>query len=138
MHRLTVDLMWSKEWSFALQKKKNQRKQIHRGYLVFSVKDRNFMLLTLLVEVLKNQYSSFPLFPVAFPFRIAIQLQYYVKGEKCKVNDVILPSGCEEINLGNKNMKIGTSVRSKNIFTDSSRYPTGKHEIKYIELLGFM
>ena len=32
-------------------------------------------------------------------------------------------------------MKIGiftgvTSVRSKNIFTDISRYPTGKHEIK--------
>ena len=24
----------------------------------------------------------------------------------------------------------GTSVRSKNIFTDISRYPTGKHEIK--------
>ena len=46
------------------------------------------------------------------------------------------PSGCEAraINLGNKNVKIGiftgaTSVRSKNIFTDISRYPTGKHEI---------
>ena len=26
----------------------------------------------------------------------------------------------------------GTSVRSKNIFTDIYRYPTGKHEIKYI------
>ena len=25
----------------------------------------------------------------------------------------------------------GTSVRSKNIFTDISRYPTGKHEIKF-------
>ena len=24
----------------------------------------------------------------------------------------------------------GTSVKSKNIFTDISRYPTGKHEIK--------
>ena len=43
------------------------------------------------------------------------------------VNDVIFPSGCEArtINLGNKNMKIGiftggTSVRSKNIFTDIS------------------
>ena len=39
-----------------------------------------------------------------------------------------------QINLGNKNMKIGiftgaTSVRSKNIFTNISRYPTGKHEI---------
>ena len=63
-------------------------------------------------------------------------LQYYVKREKFKVNDVIFPSGCEAraINLGNKNMKISiftgaTSVRSKNIFTDIFRYPTGKHEI---------
>ena len=82
---------------------------------------------------IKIQYNSFPLFPVAYPFRIATQLQYYVKREKCKVNDVIFPSGCEvrAINLGNKNMKIGiftggTSVRSKNIFTNIS---TGKHEI---------
>ena len=73
---------------------------------------------------------------MACPVRIATQLQYYVKREKCKVNDVIFPSGCEAraINLGNKNVKIGyftggTSVRSKNIFTDISRYPTGKHEI---------
>ena len=85
---------------------------------------------------IKIQYSSFPLFPVAYPFRIATQLQYYVKREIYKVNDVIFPSGCEAcaINQGNKNMKIGiftggTSVRSKNIFTDISRYPTGKHEI---------
>ena len=48
----------------------------------------------------------------------------------------MFPSGCEAraINLGNKNMKIGiftggTCVKSKNIFTDISRYPTGKHEI---------
>ena len=38
------------------------------------------------------------------------------------------------INLGNKNMKIdiftgGISVRSKNIFTDICRYPTGNNEI---------
>ena len=63
-------------------------------------------------------------------------LQYYVKRENFNVNDVIFPSGYEAraINLGNKNMKIGiftgaTSVRSKNIFTDISRYPNGKHEI---------
>ena len=95
------------------------------------------MLLTLSGRsFIKIQYISFPLFPVAYPFRIATQLQYYIKREKCKINDVIFPSGCEarEINLGNKNMKIGiftggTSVRSKNIFTDISRYPTGKHEI---------
>ena len=95
------------------------------------------MLLTLSErDFIKIQYSSFPLFPKAYPFSIATQLQYYVKREKCKVNDVIFPSGCEAraINLGNKNMKIGiftggTSVRSKNIFTDISRYPTGKHEI---------
>ena len=65
------------------------------------------------------------------------ELPYYVNREKCKVNDVISPSGCEAraINLGNKNVKISvftgaTSVRSKNIFTDISRYPTGKHEIR--------
>ena len=95
------------------------------------------MLLTLSGRsFIKVQYSSFPLFPVAYPFCIATQLQYYVKREKCKVNDVIFPSGCEAraINLGNKNMKIGiftgvTSVRSKNVFTDISRYLTGKHEI---------
>ena len=45
-----------------------------------------------------------------------------------------LVSKARAINLGNKNMKIGiftggTSVRSKNVFTDISRYPTGKHEI---------
>ena len=74
---------------------------------------------------------------MAYPFRIAMQLQYYVKHEKRKVNDVIFPSSCKAhpVNLGNKNVKIGiftggTSVRSKNIFTDISRYPTGKHEIK--------
>ena len=73
---------------------------------------------------------------MAYPFHVATQLQYYVKRKKCKVNDVIFPSGCEArtINLGNKNMKIGiftggTSVRLKNIFTNISRYPTGKHEI---------
>ena len=95
------------------------------------------MLLTLSVRsLIKIQFSSFQLFPVAYPFRIATQLQYYVKREKYKVNDVIFPSGCEApaIKLGNKNVKIviftgGTSVRSKNIFTDISRYPTGKHEI---------
>ena len=65
-----------------------------------------------------------------------MQVQYYVKREKFRVNDVIFPSCCEAraINLGNKNMKIGiftggTSVRSKNIFTDISRYPTRKHKI---------
>ena len=95
------------------------------------------MLLTLSVRsFIKIQYSSFLLFPVAYPIRIAT---YYniIKREKFKVNDVIFPSGCEAraINQGNKNMKIciftgATSVRSKNIFTDNSRYPTGKHELK--------
>ena len=93
------------------------------------------MLLTLCGRsFIKIQYRTFPLFPVSLPH--SNKLQYYVKREKCKVNDVIFPSGCKAraINLGNKNMKIGiftgaTSVRSKNIFTDISRYPTGKHEI---------
>ena len=72
---------------------------------------------------------------MAYPSRIATIFQYYVKREKCKVNDVIFPPGCEArtINL-DKNMKIGTftggtSVRSKNIFTAISRHPTGKHEV---------
>ena len=71
-----------------------------------------------------------------------MQLQYYVKHENCKVNDVIFPSGCEAraINLGNKNMTIGifsggTSVRSKNIFTNISRYPTGNHEIIHVSYI---
>ena len=52
------------------------------------------MLLTLSGRsFIKIHYSTFPLFPVAYPFRIATQLQYYVKREKCKVNDVIFPSG---------------------------------------------
>ena len=101
------------------------------------------MLLTLSGGgFIKIQYSSFPLFPVDYPFCIATQLQYYVKREKCKVNDVIFPSGCEAraIIQGNKNMKIGiftggTGVRSKNIFTDISRYPTGKHEMLHLNIL---
>ena len=96
------------------------------------------MLLTLSGRsFIKIQYSSSPLFPVGYPFRIVTQLQYYIKRQKCKVNNVIFPSGCEAcaIYLGNKNMKIGiftagTSVRFKIIFTDISRYPTRKHEIK--------
>ena len=62
------------------------------------------MLLTLSGRsFIKIQYSSLPL------FRTATHLQYYVKREKCKVSDVIFPSGCEAraINLGNKNVNIG-------------------------------
>ena len=96
------------------------------------------MLLTLsgrsFIEI---QNSYFSVIPRGVPLPHSNTLQYYAKREKCKVNDVIFPSGCEAraINLGNKNMKIGifsgvNSVRSKNIFTDISRYPTGMHEIK--------
>ena len=99
------------------------------------------MFLTLFRRgFIKIQYTSFPLFHGrGVPLPHSNVLQYYVKREKCKLNDVIFPSGCEAfaINLGNKNMKIGiftggTSVRSKTIFTDISRYHTGKHEIKLI------
>ena len=96
------------------------------------------MLLTLSGRsFIKIQYILFSVIPQGIPFPHSNPLQYYVKRKKCKVNDVIFPSGCEAraINLGNKNMKIciftgRTSVTSKNIFTDISRYPTGKHEIK--------
>ena len=85
----------------------------------------------------QNPVQFFSVIPRGVPLPHSNALQFYAKREKCKVNDVIFPSGCEAraINLGNKNMKIGiftggTSVRSKNIFTDISRYPTGRHEIK--------
>ena len=84
----------------------------------------------------QNPVQFFSVVLRGLPLPHSNALQYYVKCEKCKVNDVIFPSGCEAraINLGNKNVKIGiftgdTSVRSKNIFTDIYRYPTGKHEI---------
>ena len=89
------------------------------------------MLLTL-----SGRSFFFSVIPRGVPLQHSNVLQYYIKLEKFKVNDVIFPSGCEAraINLGNKNVKIGiftgaTSVRSKNIFTDISQYPTGKHEI---------
>ena len=91
------------------------------------------MLLTLSG---RSPVQFFSVIPLGVPLPHSNALKYYVRREKCKVNDVIFPFGCEAraINLDNKNMKIGiftgcTSVRSKNIFTDISRYPTGKHEI---------
>ena len=84
-------------------------------------------------KLYQNPVQFFSVIPhgVPLPHSNALQynikhenLQYYIKHVKCKVNDVIFPSGYEArtINLGNKNMKIssftgGTSVRSKNIFT---------------------
>ena len=89
-----------------------------------------------LEKLYQNPIQFFSLIPRGVPLPHSNALQYYVKREKSKVNDGIFPSGWEvrAINLGNKNMKIGiftngTSVRSKNIFTDISRYSTGKHEI---------
>ena len=88
-------------------------------------------------KLYQNPVQFFSVIPRGVPLLHSNALRHYVKREKCKVNDIIFPSGCEAgaINLGNKNIKIviftgGTSVRSKNIFTDISRYPTGKHEIK--------
>ena len=125
-------------------------------YLGFSVKDRSIKDIYLSVKDLspkkknclfhtlnsfweklyQNPLQSFSVITLGVPLPHSNVLQYYVKSEKFKVNDVICPSGIEAraINLGNKNMKIGiftgaTSVRSKNIFSDISRYPTGKHEI---------
>ena len=81
------------------------------------------MILTLSGEKLyQNPVQFFSVIPRGVPLPQSNVLQYYVKREKCKVNDVIYPSGCEAraIDLGNKNMKMGiftgtTSVRSKNI-----------------------
>ena len=87
-------------------------------------------------KLYQNPVQFLSIIPRGVPLPHRNSSQYYVKREKCKVNHVTFPSGCEAraIKLGNRNMKIGiftsgTSVRSKNIFTDISRYPTGKHEI---------
>ena len=84
----------------------------------------------------QNPVQFFSVIPRGVPFLHSNAITENVKREKCEVNDVIIPAGCEAraINLDNKNMKIciftgATSVRSKNIFTDISQYPTGKHEI---------
>ena len=88
-------------------------------------------------KLYQNPVQFFSIIPCGMPFPHTNTLQYNVKREKCKVNDIIFLSGCEThaINLGNKNMKIsiftgGIRVRSKNIFIAISRYPTGKHKIK--------
>ena len=87
-------------------------------------------------KLYQNLAQFFSVIPSGVPLPHSSILQYYIKPKKCKVNDVIFPSGCEAraINLGKKNMKIciftgGSSVRSKNIFTNISPYPTGEHEI---------
>ena len=91
------------------------------------------MLLTLSGRsFIKIQYSSFPLFSVAYAFRRATHYNIIRQVHEMYVKMMShFPSGCEAraINLGSKNTKIGiftgdTSVRSKNIFIDISRYPT--------------
>ena len=78
-------------------------------------------------EALSKSVRLFSVIPRGVPLPHSNALQYYAKREKCKGNDAIFPSGLEAcaINLDNKNMKMGiftggTSVRSKNIFTDIS------------------
>ena len=54
------------------------------------------MLLTLSGRsFIKIQYSSFPLFPLAYLFRIAKDYNITSSARNDKVNDVIFPSGCE-------------------------------------------
>ena len=72
------------------------------------------------MKLYQNPVQFFSVIPRGVPLTHSKALQYYVKREKFKVNDLIFPSGCEAraIKLGNKNMKTGiftggTSVRSK-------------------------
>ena len=117
------------------------RENITDGVKEISLKKQIFCLFHAFNPFWEKLYQKpvqfFSVIPLGVPLPHSNALQYYVKREKCKVNEVIFPYGCEAraINLGNKNMKIGiftsaTSVRSKNIFTDISQYSTGKHEIK--------
>ena len=86
------------------------------------------MLLTLSGRSYQNPVQFLSIIPCGAPLPYSNTLQYCIKRDNCKVNDVIFPSGCEAraVNLDNKNMEIsvftgGTSVTSKNIFTDISR-----------------
>ena len=96
--------------------------------MVFTRKKKIFCLFhafNLFCEKLyQNPEQFFSVIPRGVPLPHSNALQYYVKRENFKVNDVIFPSGCEAraINLGNKSMKIGSftggnSVRSNIIFT---------------------
>ena len=118
---------WNKSWFF-----KEKKKQIFCLFHAFT---------PFLERLYQNSVQFFSVIPHGrgVPLPHSNALQYYVKREKCKVNDVIFPSGCEACatNLGNRNMKIGifsggTSVGSKNIFTAISRYPSRKREIKWM------
>ena len=45
-------------------------------------------------KLYQNPVQFFPLFPVYVPLPHSNVLQYYIKRVKCKLNDVIFPSGC--------------------------------------------
>ena len=62
----------------------------------------------------QNPAQLLSVIPRGAPLPHGSSSQYNVKREKCKVNDVIFPSGCEAraINLGNKNMKIGIIMQN--------------------------
>ena len=87
---------------------------------IFHRKKKLFCLFHTFNPFWEKLYQNPVQFFSVIPLPHSNALQYHVKREKCKVNDIIFPSGCEAhaINLGNKNMKIsiftgGTSVRSK-------------------------
>ena len=65
------------------------------------------MLFPFWEKLYQNPVQFISVIPRGVPLPNSNVLQYYVKREKSKVNDVIFPSGCEarKINLGNKNMK---------------------------------
>ena len=135
----------------AIGNKAQPRVKILRDEINFDLSPKNKQMLCFphafnpfWEKLYQNPVHLFSVIPRGVPLPHSNTLQYYVKREKCKVNDVIFPSGCEAraINLGNKNMKIGiftggTSVRSKNIFIDISRYPTGKYEINAGSIMAF-
>ena len=63
-------------------------------------------------ELYQNPVQFFSVIPRGVPLPYSNALQYYVKREKCKVNDVIFLSGCEApaITLDNKNIKLVYSL----------------------------
>ena len=58
-------------------------------------------------KLYQNPVQFFSVIPHGIPLPHSNALQNYVKRKKCKVNDIVFPSGCEAhtINLGNKTWK---------------------------------
>ena len=90
---------------------KNITDGVQEIFLIFHRKKKQLFCLfhafnTFWEKLYQNPVQFFSIIPLGVPLRHSNVLQFYIKREKLKGNDVIFPSGCEApaINLGNRNM----------------------------------